>query len=122
MRRKNKMTPIRECSSNERMLRALRVLEGLTYFLDDIMETEPKTPVEHFVHNVYMIAHSAAGKCKTCRKGDWLDKIEEYEKMLKEVNIMDVEKELKEAEQAKCRESGSVYDESHSKVSNLQQQ
>lgn len=89
------MKTTRECDQQERMLRALLVLDGMTYFMEDIMNKTPETPVEHFVHNVYMIAHSAQGSCGNPHE-NWLDVIDEQAKLLKEANAMDLEKVLQE--------------------------
>lgn len=88
------MKPTRECDQQERMLRALLVLEGLTYFMDKIMCSDPKTPIEHFVHNVYAIAHAAHGNC--CSPSNWVDLIDRNAKLLKDANLMDIEKIIQE--------------------------
>ena len=89
--------PTRECSQEEIRTRALLVLDGLTYFQEDIMWNIPKTPIEHFVHDVYMIAHAATGHCKGDHD-DWLDLIDERAKQLKEANICNLQKEMLELE------------------------
>jgi len=55
------------------------------------MNSDPQTPVEHFVHRVYTIAHAASGQCGADHS-DWLDGIDEKAKELKENKIMNLEK------------------------------
>ena len=93
------MKPTKECDQQERMLRALLVLDGLTYFLEDMMNEDPTTPVEYFVHEVYAIAHAAHGSC--CVDSNWLDRIDKTAELLKKAKIMDVEKILQEIAEGK---------------------
>lgn len=105
------MEPIRESSRERRIERALLVIEGLTYLHDDLVrkpdvELADGTIVhggyeeKGFSSQAYRIAHAALGHCSAhdLEKHDgcnaWLEEIEEAEKALKELNIMDVEKIL----------------------------
>ena len=81
------MKSIHDCDQQEKMLRALLALDGLTYFQEDIMLKVPETPVEHFVHQVYEIAHSATGSCGNPHM-DYLDTIDETFARLEKANIM----------------------------------
>ena len=89
------MKPIRECDRQERMLRALLVLEGLASCQEDIMNKMPETPLEHFVHDVYAIAHAASGKCCEGGSENWLDKIDASADILKKAGMMDLEEILR---------------------------
>lgn len=91
------MKSIHDCDQQEKMLRALLIIDAMTSFLPDIMCEDPKTPVEYFVHDVYAIAHAAHGTCGGCgTDNQWLDRIEKNAKLLKEAKIMDFEKVLQE--------------------------
>lgn len=84
------MTPIKECSREERLERALLVIESM--FCGDDMEGDERAST------VYMIAHAATGRC--CQggtNGNWLQLIEKCEKMAADNNIMHVDRVFKKA-------------------------
>lgn len=97
------MEPIQQAIPMRRLQRALLVLEGLTYmeddrlFFDNAQKSAEPFKENKFVSDVYCIAHAALGMCGAREHHDeqWLGKIEEYEKMLKEAGIIDVEESLK---------------------------
>ncbi len=101
------MKPTRECGQQERMLRALLVLDGMTGHFEDIMnEADAKTPIEHFVHDVYKIAHAAHGTC--CEDSEWLDRIDVNAKILNDAKLMNLEKvlgEIKSGDRKKKKKS-----------------
>ena len=99
---------IHDCEQPERMLRALLVLDALTYEQPDIMHDDAKTPLEHFVHDVYCIAHGASGTCGNPHK-EWLDLIDERTRTLKESKIIDVDKVV---EEVKAGKRDKVHDDS----------
>ena len=78
------MNSIKEASREERLERALLVLEGLTFLQDDFDENP-------FVSTVYTVAHGATARC--CNTFG-TKKIEELEALLQEKKVMDVEKVL----------------------------
>jgi hypothetical protein len=92
------MEPIRQSSRERRLERALLVIEGLTYLYDDAEEQPDGSYKTGLPSQVYRIAHAALAYC--CASDDskhdgcnaWLDEIEEAEKALKELNILNVEK------------------------------
>ena len=89
------MEPIAASSRQRRLERALVVLEGLTYFVDEETNVDPidAEKLREFVSQVYRIAHSALGHCKGCTFDSvWLNDIEKAEKTLTESNILDVDK------------------------------
>lgn len=82
------MKPITECSREERLERALLVIEAM-FCGDEEDERSLK---------VYMIAHAATGRC--CRGGDledWLQLIEKSEKEAADNNIMHVDRIFEKA-------------------------
>ena len=83
------MTPINECSREERLERALLVIESM--FSGDDMEEDERFSM------VYMVAHAATGRC--CRGGqeDWLKLIEKCEKEAADNNIMHVDRVFEKA-------------------------
>lgn len=70
----------------ERLERALLVIEGLTYLHPDL---EDKLNGQ-----IYTIAHGILGFCKGCSDDKAISEIEKAEKLLKELNIVDVEQVL----------------------------
>jgi hypothetical protein len=93
---------IHQADRIERLERALLAIEGLTYLHPDL---EDKLNGQ-----IYTIAHGALGFCHGCAKHGTDDKmlssIEEAEKALKELNIMDVERVLAERHREKFDDSG----------------
>lgn len=82
------MKSILECSTEERMKRALLAIESLASCFMDACHNEKTDKYKQF-SDLYMIAHAATSKC---RHNDWLEKIEECEKHAKEARLYDVEK------------------------------
>ncbi len=97
------MKPIHDCDQKEKMLRALLVIDAMTLGMAEFERSpnskEPPTQLERFISDVYCIAHAAHGMCGS--HSTWLDRIEDNAKLLKEANIMDLEKVLKEIEEGK---------------------
>lgn len=92
---------IHQADRIERLERALLAIEGLTYLHPDL---EDKLNGQ-----IYSIAHAALGFCEGCKKGNeekTLSRIEEAEKALKELNIMDAERILSERHREKFDDSG----------------
>lgn len=85
------MKPTKECSSEEKRLRGLLILDGLCLSMDLESESNP----EHPLHTVYRIAHACTGGCGNPHE-DWLDEMDEFAKYLKERNVLDVEKHCAE--------------------------
>lgn len=84
------MKPIQKCSWEERLERALLVIEGLAMHDVDLMEIAYLRKV---MEQIYMVAHAGSGKC--CEGGNgnpWLSKIDEIAKSLQENGFIDVEK------------------------------
>jgi hypothetical protein len=79
------MKPIKECSREELLERALLAIEALTFTFDE-------SNAEQFSQDIYMIAHAASSRC--CTPAGWLEKIEEIEKTGKSEGVYDVEKIL----------------------------
>lgn len=90
------------------MERALLVIEGMTYWLDEPDgRTDGQVPVgrdpvryikalQEFHSDCYKIAHAASGHCCSGGNGDpWKELIEERVKQLKKTGIVDVNKEMK---------------------------
>ena len=86
------MTPIKDMTTEDRMTRALLVIEGLTLEHD----LADKKTLKKIARDVYRIAHAATGKCCTGGVFDQFYKVQEdAEKFLKDANIMDVAKTMK---------------------------
>lgn len=95
------MKPTRECDQNERMLRALLVLDALALANDWLADRNPsndsgrRQATEEFVHKVYAIAHMAHGKCcpgsERQARFDYIDTMAAW---LKTENLMDLEQVL----------------------------
>lgn len=93
---------IQQADRLERLERALLAIEGLTYLHPDL---EDKLNGQ-----IYTIAHGALGFCRGCAShgtdNKMLLEIEEAEKALKELNIMDVERVLAERHRENFDDSG----------------
>ena len=82
----------RDCDPLERMVRSLILLDALCYHQEAFEVMEITTPEEKFVHNVYCIAHAAAGHCGNPHL-EWLDMVDELAKDLDKTNTLrDLEK------------------------------
>ena len=81
------------------MMRALLIIDAMTFGVEESFVMEAKTPIEKFCSSVYCIAHAAHGKC--CVDSSWLDQIDEQATLLKKANIMDLEKELQDIQDGK---------------------
>jgi hypothetical protein len=94
------MTPITECSRDERMERALMAIEALTaQFGEGALEdfqTVPPDQIARFVSAVYCISHAALGWCGNAHE-DWLRKIEAVEAEGVAQKLYDPEKGLARA-------------------------
>jgi hypothetical protein len=97
------MESIVETSELLRLKRAMLVIEGLTYIRDNenTFLTIKNSGVEEvlrnfntFVSEIYKISHCARFNTTSCYHEDWLIQIEKWEIILKELNIIDVEKYL----------------------------
>ena len=99
------MIPIHDADRIERLERALLAIEGLTYLHPDL---EDKLNGQ-----IYRIAHGALGFCQGCASHGIGDKmfssIEEVEKTLKELNVVDVERVLFQRHQDKFDDSGLFH-------------
>ena len=90
------MKSIYDCDQNEKMLRALLVIDAMTLCIDECTDGNP-TRLQKYSSSVYRIAHSASGMCGGCgNDSKWLEEIEKQAKILKERNTMDLEKVLEE--------------------------
>lgn len=89
------------------MERALLVIEGMTYWLDEPEhQTDGEIPVgrdpkkyikalQEFHSDCYKIAHAASGHCCSGGNGEpWMKLIDERVKQLKKTGVVDVQKEL----------------------------
>lgn len=87
------MRSIYECSREERLERALLVIEGLVLNLDHYGE---KNAEGNYILNemgyIYSISHAASGRC--CSKTGGLEYIEQFERDFKTAKIYDIEKQL----------------------------
>jgi len=92
------LMPIDSADRIERLERALLAIEGLTYLHPDL---EDKLNGQ-----IYTIAHAALGFCQGCKERKNLFVIEDAEKALKELNIVDVERVLLERHREKNDDSG----------------
>jgi hypothetical protein len=72
--------PLRECSREERLMRALLVIEGLTIEASD---NDKRAAA------VYRVAHTASGHCKNPHE-DWQAEWEQLEKELKSAGVVDI--------------------------------
>mgnify|MGYP001140477406 CR=1 FL=1 len=93
------MTPIHLCSREERLSRALFVLECLAMTHMDLGPPPEDGEPEGLAELVYEIAHSATGRCcnggRQTAEGGWLRKVEELEREMLESHIGDPEEALK---------------------------
>lgn len=82
----NKMTPIRECSAEERMLRALLAIEYILSgdALPESAEEVQKNAelIRKIMSDIYCIAHAGHGQCCEGGISKWLDLIEKCESHL----------------------------------------
>ena len=94
------MTPITECSREERMERALMAIEAMTCQFDHGQPEDFKTvtPEEmaRFVARVFEISHAAPGRCGNPHH-DWLALIEEVEADGRKRKLYDPEKDMRRA-------------------------
>lgn len=77
------MKSINECSAEERMIRALVAIETMSVDLSD------ENPI---LSAIYKIAHVALGHCP---HPDWLQEIEEFEKVAVEHNLYHIDRVLR---------------------------
>ena len=91
------MKPITEADQLERLKRAIVAFEGIGYMMLDDVELMEHERFSKMASDVYCIAHSAAMDCKADHS-DWLKRIEEIEKWLKDNNFTDPEKHLPRSE------------------------
>jgi hypothetical protein len=90
------MTPIKEMSAEDRMRRALLVIEGLATDMNDVDSYSLLKSLRKIVGDVYAIAHAASGLCCTGGSFDQFYKVQEdAEKFLKDANIVDVAEAMK---------------------------
>jgi hypothetical protein len=93
------MIPIHDADRMERLERALLAIEGITYLHPDL---EDKLNGQ-----IYSIAHAALGFCEPCAHR--LSVIEDAEKSLKELNIIDVERVLAQRHHENFDDSGLFH-------------
>ncbi len=88
------MKSIYDCDQNEKMLRALIVIDAMMLLVDECTDGNP-TPLQEMASSIYRIAHSAHGICGGCgNDSKWLDEIETQAKNLKTLRTLDLENAL----------------------------
>ncbi len=92
------MKPTHECDAQERMLRALLVIDGIClqsdYLFDFPTDGTKYGPQAQFASDMYCISHAGQGLCSD--HYGWLNRIDERIKNLKEANTIDVEEVVAE--------------------------
>lgn len=78
----------------------LKEFEGPEFFVQKIEFFEDDLPI---VSDMYRITHSALGFCSNPH-ADWLKEIEDFEKMLKNLNLVDADKIFSRQEKEACDE------------------
>lgn len=80
------LKPIRECDREQRLERALLLIDAL-------VSLQCPPPEEKLLNTIYEIAHAAHGRCCETAEG-WLKTIDELEVEFKKNNVMDMTESL----------------------------
>ena len=88
------ITPIKNCDPQERMIRALLILDALALRMTEFGDVTMKE-LQQFITDVYRIAHIGNGQCKNTHE-DWLDTIDERAFQLQKSNTLNLEKAVDE--------------------------